>query len=333
MKSIYMTIVGPSSGGGAKGPPYLPRALALWTSFTEFNRNSEFAFFCLDEQAAKILEELSLPRTHVFREADFAGSSMQSLRLTRSIAEYCWTAKSFALCHLLEGDAGLDWAVYLDADMLAFGDPDIALTDAGAADFLLAPHRFATDFLSFAPAAGFHNAGYVAFRNTSIGRAAALRWRDLCAESCPAIATAQAYADQKYLDQLLAEFPTGAGSCHLGLNAGPWNVGQYRVTAPAGRVHLNDTPLLLYHFQSLRVFTRHWIDLYFGGGKLPKSARDLIYVPYLNALGRSYNVLRQVAAIDRLGMSPLPFRLRNWIAYGKGILLRRSNLCRYPLWT
>jgi hypothetical protein len=333
MKSIYATILGPSSRNGTEGPPYLPRALALWTSIVRHNKVAEFAFFCIDDRAAELLETLALPRTRVYREAAFACDLLRSLRGTRSIAEYCWTAKSFALGCLLDGDPSLDWAVYLDADMLAFGDPDIALDEAGAADFLLTPHRFAREFASFASVAGSHNAGYVAFRNTTVGKAAVARWRDLCVEFCPAVATAQAFADQRYLDRLLTEFPTGTGSAHVGLNAGPWNIGQYLLTSDTGNVYLNSRPLLLYHFQSLRVFGRQWLDLYFGGRKLPRNVRDLIYVPYVDALARSYGVLRNVAAIDGLGTSPLPPHLKHWLSYGKAVALGKVNLYRYPLWT
>ncbi|HZL59476.1 MAG TPA: hypothetical protein VFC38_07225 [Stellaceae bacterium] len=329
MKSIYATILGPSDGGA--GPPYLPRALALTASLMRHNRTAEFAFFCIDPQAARILESLALPRCRVYRESEFAGATLLSLRGKRPISEYCWTAKSFALEHLLTTNAGLDWVAYVDADMLFFGDPDIALKDAGAADFLLTPHRFAPEFSQFLPSAGPFNAGYVAFRASGVGKAALARWRDLCVESVSPIATNGTYADQKYLERLTVEFPAGAGNAHLGLNVGPWNVGQYRVTGSGGQVLLNDTPLLLYHFQSFRVFARDWLDLYFGEWKLPKDVRDLIYAPYLDALARAYAVLQRVAPVDGLGMAPLPAKVRNWLSYAKRIVRGRANLRHYPL--
>jgi hypothetical protein len=331
VKSIYLTILGPSGGAGTEGPPYLPRALALFDSIARHNQSAEFAFFCIDGRAADILEALSLPRARIFREAGFAIDGLLALKPTRSIAEYCWTAKSYALGHLLDRHPELDWVVYVDADMLAFGDPDIALPDSGQADFVLTPHRFAKEFASYAPLAGLYNAGYVAFRNSPVGRAALAHWTALCAQSCSANANGETYADQKYLERLLPAFPSGAASHHPGLNAGPWNISQYRLRSSAGRVLLNENPLLLYHFQSLRVFNGRWLDLYFGGRRLPRRVRDEIYVPYLDALAQSYQRLQSVVAVKGLGMAPLPMHPWHWMAYVKSVLLRRTNPCRYPL--
>ena len=258
---------------------------------------------------------------------------MLALKGKRSVSEYCWTAKSFALGYLIDRRPELEWAVYVDADMLAFGDLDLALLTAGNADFLLTPHRFAEGFESFASAAGAYNAGYVAFRNSSSGRAALTQWTTLCTHSCPAVATADAYADQKYLERLPAAFPAGIESEFPGLNAGPWNIGQYELAAGPSGVMLSGSPLLLYHFQSLRVFSGHWIDLYFGGVRLPQTVRKLIYEPYLEALARSYRRLRGVAAVKGLGMAPLPRQIWFWLAYSKRVILGQSNLYRYPLLT
>ena len=84
---------------------------------------------------------------------------------------------------------------------------------------------------------------------------------------------------------------------------------------------LSGSPLLLYHFQSLRVFSGHWIDLYFGGVRLPQTVRKLIYEPYLEALARSYRRLRGVAAVKGLGMAPLPRQIWFWLAYSKRVIL------------
>jgi hypothetical protein len=310
---------------------YLPRALALYSSFRKHNGSARFAFACMDEEAAAVLEILDLPGSLVYRENDFAGERLLALKGERGVGEYCWTAKPFALGHLLERHPETDWVVYVDTDMLAFGDPDVALSDIGQADFVLTPHRFTKEFSSYAPSAGLYNAGYVAFRNSPVGRAALAHWTALCVESCSAIVTAETYADQKYLERLLTAFPSGAASHHPGLNAAPWNIGQYRLTSSAGRVRLNESPLLLYHFQSLRVFNGRWLDLYFGGRRLPASVRRMIYRPYLDALTRSYRRLQSVVAVDGLGMAPLPRHPSHWLAYAKYALLGHTNPCRHAL--
>jgi hypothetical protein len=322
MNNIYMTVV---------SEPYLPRALALYTSIVRFCPKAQFAFFCMDDSTATALDSIDLFRSCVYREAEFGRDKLRSLRNKRPFREYCWTAKPFSLCHVLDTTPDIDWAIFIDADTLAFGDLDIPIEQAGDADFLMTPHRFTEKLLPFAQTAGYYNSGYLACRASAGGKTAAGRWRDLCVEGCPVIPTDGVYSDQKYLERVMAEVGNGAECAHVGLNAAPWNIERYRVSEQSGRVHLDDVPLLLFHFQSLRVLSRNWLDLYPGEPRLAKAVRSLIYLPYVQALSKAYASLRTFVPIDALGMSPLPRGARTWLSLAKRIVLGQANLCHYVL--
>jgi len=324
MNNIYMTVL---------SAPYLPRALALFSSFVRHVKGAPFAFFCMDDQSAAVLESLDLPNSRVFREADFADEALLGLRGRRPYREYCWTAKPFSLCKILDTARDIDWAVFLDADTLAFADLDLGLADAGSADFLFTPHRFSSTFMSFARTAGWYNSGYFACRATANGRAAAARWRELCLESCSAIPTETVYSDQKYLERIMRDVFGGAGSEHIGLNAAPWNIAQYRVARDASGVLLDGVPLLLFHYQSLRLLTKNWFDLYPGDLKLTRDVRDLIYVPYLEALSKAYVTLSRAKAMDSVKGSSVSLGLRGWLSHAKRVLAGSSNLYRFPMFT
>jgi hypothetical protein len=323
MKVVYLTVLSAS---------FLPRALAVSRSVLKENVDADFAFFCIDDQAANLLERLRLPRCHVYRDTDINSPKLPELRASRTISEYCWTLKSVALCHLLQTVGDAEWIAYLDSDMLAFGDLNVALAEVGSADFMLAPHRFAQEFRSFGPTVGYFNGGYVAFRVGPVGKAAASRWRELCIESCPAVPTSDSYADQKHLERLLTEFPTGVESPNVGLNTAPWNIGGYAITSEAGRVLVSGSPLLLYHFQGFRPLSRTWVDLYFGDHRLATKVRDLIYMPYLNALTSAYREITEIGPIENLGIAPLPNDVRAWLSYAKRLASGRANLRHHRLW-
>jgi hypothetical protein len=312
---------------------YLPRGLALQRSVARHDPSALFAFYCMDDLSAALVESMRLPHCRFYTEGAFAPEPLRTVRPQRSIAEYCWTAKPFILSHLLEAEPGYDWVTYLDSDMLCFGDPGAALAAADGADFLLSPHRFSEEFTRFAPTVGTYNAGFAAFRDSAVGRDALRLWSRLCLESCSAQVTASTYADQKYLDDLMAAYPTGRASDHVGLNAAPWNIGRYRITYQDDRILLDGDPLLLYHFQGLRLLSRRWVDLYAGDYHLDPEVRNLIYRPYLQQLSEAYGELRDCRPGFDLGFNPLPPKWDWWLLYAKKIVEGNSNLFRAQLYS
>ena len=227
---------------------YVPLGLNLYRSFEGYLHNKIFGFFCIDDEAADLLRSLDLRGAQVFAPGDFETTELRRLRADRAINEYCWTLKATVLRTGFTLDPSFEWGIYLDSDMMAFSDPDLALPSDGSV--VLAPHRFATAaFAAFEPSVGRFNGGYAAFRNSKEGNAALAWWHERCIESCPAIPTATAYADQKYLDVLPGSFSGIRETAHKGLDTAPWNIQGYRVSERNSRVYIDDDPLLLYHYQ------------------------------------------------------------------------------------
>jgi hypothetical protein len=306
---------------------YLPRALALHASLVGASANARLAFFCLDELAAQVLSRLALERSIVIRHEELATPALERVRPLRSHAEYCWTCKPFALLHLSRAFSDAQWLIYVDTDMMFFGDPDAALPGPQT-HYLLTPHRFHPAFERYAAGAGLHNAGYVAIRNSAEGRRAAQWWGERCIENCSVSVTDLSYGDQKYLDRMLAQVPAGASSEHPGLNAAPWNIERYRVSAPRGAVLVDEQPLLLYHFQALRILNGWLIDLYAGERRIAAPVRTLIYRPYLERVRAAYRTLRAAQAPAALRMLRTP---RDWLRLGYGLAHGRHNLARFSL--
>ncbi|MGQ0663085.1 MAG: hypothetical protein ACT4P2_05775 [Pseudomonadota bacterium] len=318
MKVLYLTVI---------TVYYAARALCLYRSLEPYLGERRFAFYCMDEPCADVLERLRLPKARVVRGRDFETEALRAVKPDRALNEYCWTAKPFALLHALSGDPSPDWAVYLDGDMMAFGDPDRGLAAAAGANVVLTAHRFATPaFAIHEGPSGRYNAGYVACRSSPPARRALAWWGERCLEFCPNVPTADACGDQKYLEQLPGLFDGVHASAHKGLNAAPWNIEGYRVAVRDGTVFLDDDELLLFHFQGLQIFGARLYDLYAGHMKVPAEAARHIYRPYVLSLRAAIDSLRQATPGFRFGIDPIfkhPMRI---MIQAKRLALGVNNL-------
>lgn len=305
---------------------YLVRALCLYDSFSEFLDNKIFGFYCMDDESARVLESLALPSSVVVRISKIETPLLARLRGERARNEYCWTCKPVLIEDALSRIPALEWAVYLDSDMMAFSDPDIALPQTEC-NVVITPHRFATaEFGTFEDSVGIYNGGCVAFRNSDIGKQAIRWWKDRCIDRCSNVPIDGTYSDQRYLNELPDLFENVESSSHVGLNAAPWNIEAYAVHSMDGTVFLDGTPLLLYHFQGLRIHGTGFYDLYPGKMKLTTDVRRFIYRPYIDRLKRTFAFLRNECGNFHFGIDPLLSNPRRVLTQFRRVLLGLNNL-------
>lgn len=321
MASVYCTIFDSN---------YLARALVLHASLMRVNRSALFAFFCIDDCSADLLDRLQLERSIIVRHEEFSSPELKQIRPHRSRGEYCWTCKPVALLHLMARIPDAEWVVYVDTDMMFFSDPDAALPGP-TAHYLLTPHRFHHAFERSERQAGKHNAGYVAGRCSSIGKQAMTWWKDKCLASCSSIPTETTYADQKYLDEFSKHFLAGDSSSHKGLNAAPWNIENYQVTVDEDLVRVDDMTLLLYHFQGLQLFDDGTASLYIGDRYLPRDIQAAIYTPYMSEITRAYSSIRKMVPEFKDGLIDKRRTQGGIVARTLSFIRRRRNIVRFEL--
>ncbi len=283
MSSIYVTNF--DSG-------YLSRAMVLAETFAQFCMEGKLYLFCMDNIAYAVMRELALPRTEAVPHDEFASSELAMLRPLRTVGEYCWTSKPFILEYALAKNPNAEWGVYLDTDMMVLGDLSAPLQAEVDLDALFTPHSLSREFQAFEGHVGRFNAGFAAFRSTNKGRDALREWKRLCVESVSFVPTAQRFADQKYLDIIAAHWRCEPTTPRPGLNAAPWNIGSYMISQDDKTVFVDGDPLLLYHFQGLRVLMDWLYDLYVGMYRLPVPVKRAIYVPYIERLHRAERQLK-----------------------------------------
>jgi hypothetical protein len=288
---------------------FVQRALALQRSIARHSPGAGFAFFCLDSVTADMLERCASPQAKVVHSQDFETEALRCVKTARKLNEYCWTCKPAVLLHALRV-FDVTWAVWLDADMLAFGNLDSEFHNHPDASVILTPHRFTLpEFRAYEPIVGAFNAGYVAFRNDPDGLAALNWWMGKCLEGCPAAPDALRFADQKYLEAMARVFPRVASSQSPGLNCAPWNVFEREVERRDGMITVEGAPMQLYHFQGLKIIRDWAFDLYGARLRLPPAVRRHVYAPYLDALvAEMRNLARKSeqpwAGIDRDFVGP-----------------------------
>ena len=170
MNNIYVTVV---------SHKYVLMAASIAQALA--SQNKICAIYCIDNCAASILEELNLDSCSIYRPEDYIDSKLLQIKNNRSDSEFCWTCKSVVLEHILTEIDDIDWAVYLDSDMMIYGDPDQGIPIDSNSNVMLTPHRPSNiHFESFIEKAEEYNAGYIAFRNSDEGRNALKWWRNKC---------------------------------------------------------------------------------------------------------------------------------------------------------
>lgn len=309
---------------------YLPRALALYASLMRVNTTARFAFFCIDEQSADLLETIAPERAIVVRHDQFSTPELMKTRAHRSRGEYCWTSKPIALSYLARTMTDVDWLVYVDADMLFFSDPDLVLPDQDK-HYVLTPHRFHKAFKQYEHSVGDFNAGYMAAKRSPEGLQVIDWWRARCIESCSVVPTETTFADQKYLDQIPLLFPFGDVVPSPGLNAAPWNIESYHVHDRDGRVYLGEYPLVLYHFQGLKILNSGLVDLYGGNRRVSSSLRRLVYEPYLEQLAAAHQRLQECCPELAPKIASVLRNLYDWVRLIMEMMRGYHNLVRYSV--
>jgi hypothetical protein len=319
MKNIYITVV---------SYEYVLMAISIVRALA--SQQKECAIYCIDDRAADLLEDLNLKSCMILRPEDYTNDKLSTIRKNRSDSEFCWTCKSVALEHILTQVDGLNWAIYLDSDMMIYGDPDQGLPPGTSNHVMLTPHRPSNShFKSFMAKAGDYNAGYIAFRNSKEGQRALRWWRNKCEESCSVNADNGIYADQRYLNAIPHLFNGVFISEHIGVNAAPWNIIGKDITSVDGVIYINDLPLLIYHMQGLKKIGYGLFDLYCGEQKMSSAIRDIIYIPYLCHLKNAESLLsKDYHRLTKLKISLL-FRLI--IRELKRVLFGVSNIYWYRL--
>lgn len=255
---------------------YAAQGLALYASLERHCAEPfKLWILALDVETWGVLKKLELHYAELMPIESFVhDAGLSPIRTSRTHQEWCWTLASQWCAYLIRH--GLLEVTYCDADTFFFADPEVAFEEIGHRSIAITPHRLIAS-KKHLEVNGLYNVGFVHFKSTPIGRECLETWAADCRTWCFNRNEPGRFGDQKYLDVWPAKY--GLECCvieNVGVNAGPWSLGNWRVTAGP---RLDDVTLIAYHAHEFDA-AQHRLTRY----ALRAEDREFIYAPYLDAV-------------------------------------------------
>jgi len=286
---------------------YLPRAVALFESLQQHAPGSKLFAVCMDDAAFSAVAQLGFDDfIPVSRERFEQGDDELSvLAASRTTVEYYFTCTPSIVLHILREHSKSELLFYVDADFWFFNGIGEMIEDMGNDSVYIVEHRF-PEFQKDLEVYGKFNVGVLGFRRDSIALACLEKWRSDCIEWCFDRLEGDRFADQKYLDQWPDSCQNVKIARHAGVNVAPWNKGNYQLEQTSSGLKVNNSLLICFHFQGLRVHRFGLIEpqVFDYGMKLSDDFLRLVYTPYLLAISRAVRRVRKRATSRRYENEP-----------------------------
>ncbi|WP_250632756.1 hypothetical protein [Rhodoflexus caldus] len=264
---------------------YLSRGLTLRTSMERHAGDFQLFILCLDRASYDFFVQEKHPNTVPVQlqtvEAYFP--ELQAAKSNRSWVEYIFTLSPFWPLYILENHPQIPLITTMDADIFFFDSPAPLYQELGNKSILITPHRFSKKHAN-SIRYGVFNVSFQAFRNNTTGLSCLRLWKEQCSAWCYDKLENDRFADQKYLDQWPERYkdelvvPT-----HAGAGVAPWNVEDLSLSIQNGKVLVNGSPLIYYHFHHLRFVTPRLLLSGLQNYQVPlnKILLNRVYAPYI----------------------------------------------------
>lgn len=289
---------------------YIHRGLALYESLCKTGDLFTLWILCFDDRTYEILDTLKLPHARLIHCLDFeAGDEALLLaKGNRSTVEYYWTCTPSLLLYLFKHYRHIQMLTYVDADVYFFSTFSRVLEMIKRCSILIVPHDYSPEFKGH-ETSGKYNVGVMTFRADENGLSCLEWWRDRCLEWCYSRHEDGKMGDQAYLDEWPDRFQGVVISSHVGVNAAPWNVGQYPMTlSQDGQVVIADWPLVCYHFHGIKFCTQYIVFIMGYNVRLSRICISSVYYPYLKNLNHVEKKLKEYGYDIPIRRSGIPWR-------------------------
>jgi hypothetical protein len=238
--------------------------------------------------------------------------------------------------YILNQHPEIELITYLDADLFFFASPAPLFVELSEGSVYIIPHRF-SERLRTHEQWGIYNVGFLIFRNDEYGQTCLQWWRERCLEWCYDRLEGDRFADQKYLNHWPKLFSGVVELTHHGVNLGPWNLTNYRLSVLDEKIRVDDQPLIFFHFQGFKRITTHLFDSNLSSYRIHFSPvlRNQIYEPYLRAVIDAARSIAPYLPVDsqaaRSGVESDPLRalplprfkgIKKWGQIGRALLTR-----------
>ena len=264
---------------------YLSRGIALLRSLARFDEDCNVEVLCFDEETHTFFSDNCFRNVTPVSLSEFESRhpELVAVKPTRSRGEYFFTCTSSWTLDVFRRHPESSIVIYLDADMKFFASPSPFLETVNDKDIIICDHNFERDYERQAEHGRF-NVGFVGFRNNSNGLDCLSRWAADCIEWCYDRPEDGKYADQKYLDAWPERYGDRLCIAPKGVDLGPWGIGKNELTVKDGSLYICGEPVVLYHYQGLRLFGKHHYYLGYYYHHSVSKILELLYEPYIREL-------------------------------------------------
>ena len=315
---------------------FVPRWLTMHRSITRHRDDVRFLVCCWDHETRRLVDGLQRPNveTMSLSELEARDPELASARAGRTFREYRSTTKPILCRYMFERNPEVEVVVYLDADLMFFGDPHDFVSRLGDASILLVPHRFPSPHSS--ETFGLYQGGSLVFRRGPDADEALAWWSERCLEWCSYRPEPGRWADQRYLHDWPQRFRGVRVTDDAGIGPAPWNSSAHRVHEAAGRVVVDGRPLIFFHHSGLLLASgARWpinlleatSDVHLQKGPVPlawalphhdptPTEVDLVWKPYVEEVSSAFDSVRALDPSFDGGLVPVSELVKR-VAVGK----------------
>jgi hypothetical protein len=255
---------------------FLPQGLALHRSMERHSGNYTLWILCMDDEVHEILSLMKLPNVQLLQLSLVETKELERVKPERTVGEYCWTVKPFALKFVFDSDISVKRVTYLDADLWFRKSPAPIFQefDKSGKDVLITDHAYSPEY-DLSEKSGQYCGQFTTFTREG-GEPVRKWWEERCIEWCFARFENGKFGDQKYLDDWPERFPE---QVHVLSNQGwtlaPWNANRFPYSNG-----------VFWHFHELRLTEKRSKPLvqFTTSYSIPPITRKQIYKPYLEDL-------------------------------------------------
>ena len=263
---------------------FLPQGLALHASMERHAGNYTLWILCMDDEVHEILSLMKLPNVQLLQLSLVETKELERVKPERTVGEYCWTVKPFALKFVFDSDISVKRVTYLDADLWFRKSPAPIFQefDKSGKDVLITDHAYSPEY-DLSEKSGQYCGQFTTFTREG-GEPVRKWWEDRCIEWCFARFEEGKFGDQKYLDDWPERF---TAQVHVLSNHGwtlaPWNANRFPYSNG-----------IFWHFHELRLTEKQskYMVQFTTSYSIPPITRKQIYEPYLEDLRATIKIMK-----------------------------------------
>jgi len=241
---------------------FLPRGLALYESIKKNAQEFILYILALDKTTFDYLQALRDEKIIPISIREYNNFFSIDIQKFTDKKQFYFSLTPKLCIYLLKNYPHIDILLYLDADVYIFNSLDILYDEIGSAAITMCPHRINPIINFFSHHYGSYNVGVNSFRNNEEALNCLNEWKNEIDSWYPKKAgyPLSFLSDQIFLDTWPNKFPNLKIIKHIGINAAPWNCINYRFRKKDRIYYVNNKPLVIYHFSSLRKIEKNVWD-------------------------------------------------------------------------